>query len=1057
MCTDCSGDTSCTDAYGANHLCQSGTCVTGSCRNKDDCMTGQICNASAQCVGCGTDDAACVAYGNGFICVAGGCVMGTCHDSSTCPGGQICNASHVCAPCPDDASCGTGKICVNNACITGTCHTSNNCSNGQVCNLTTHACEMCTLDTQCTSGQLCLGGACTNGNCRDAMADCTAGQVCLNNSCATCASDGQCASNTTGYGPNHLCQNNVCVPGNCRVKGDCAGSGGICNTSNMLCGACGAGVAGDAQCATEYNGAYICNGGVCVAGNCHSTANCATGQICNLTTHACEGCAAGAAGDAQCADAANYGANHICQNSMCIMGACHVAADCNNSQQICSNFTCGTCSTNTDCTNAYGTNHVCSGGACLSGNCNSSSECGNNQLCVNHSCVACTTDAQCVADTTYGAMHICVGSGNNAQCVAGNCHNTSSDCVGTGQICGISMAHVCGSCGSSDAACKNDPVYGSGDICVAGTCVAGDCHDTSSQCDPGKICGVSTPHTCGNCGAGATGDTQCVNDTFYGTGNICYQGLCGVGNCHATSADCTGGDAGRICSASATNICGACTSDSSCTSDAFYTTNSICNTTTGPSQGKCVTRACSNSNQACAANTGDFCCGGSCTPGNCCVDADCGAIGTACVNHTCSTCNAVSGNVFYVDPVNGNDGTGTGSILAGATPAPGCAFKTITRAIAIIGVSPPVGTKIVLVGAGTTPRGLAAGDALPITIPTNTTLSSTGGPITVTLATTGAGADAGFRLNNNGSGISGGDSSAPLVLDGNNFTAGIAIRVQPGTATFTSSIANVTIKNTLGDGIRVNAGTLTIGAGVVQSASNQDGLRVQGGTVNITNPSGAQTLFTTNVSYGIEVTGNGTLNVTGTPGAPVPSNNGTVVTSFNSQAGLHVAQAVGGTGGTCVINGIVSWGNSNYDMFVQGGSKFKLRNSVLGVAPQGIRITNNGASNDLTQIDLGTAADFGKNWIQMPNGALGFHSGAGICIVMQANLGATLTLNAAGNHMVTALPTSNPGTQVDCSAAAGTVYQGTNCNAGNHFTIGNGTNMTGATPTVIAYTLNMCN
>jgi len=984
--------------------------------------------------------------------------MGTCHDNAGCSNGQVCNASHVCAACPDDASCGTGKICVDNACVTGTCHTTSNCSNGQVCN-TSHACVPCTLDTQCASGQLCLGGACTAGNCRVPMTDCTAGQVCLSNNCAACANDGQCTSTTTGYGADHLCKNNVCVVGNCRAAGDCAGSGTICNTSTMLCGACSAGAAGDTQCATEYNGAYICNGGVCVAGNCHSTANCSNGQICNLTTHACEACAAGAAGDAQCVDTANYGANHVCQNSMCIMGNCHVAADCNNPAQICSSNSCGMCSVTADCTAAYGANHVCVGGACQSGNCNSSADCaGSKQICNlgTHTCVACTAgatgDTQCTTD--YGPMTICLGTGSNAQCVAGNCHDTSQDCTGN-QICGITTPHVCGSCAGSDASCKADAFYTSGSICLSGGCVMGDCHDSSIECPSGQICGVSTAHTCGTCSAGATGDTQCVTDSRYGNGNICYQGLCGVGNCHATSADCTGGNAGLICSATAANVCGACTSDSSCTSDAFYGANFICNKTAGPNQGKCVTRACSNNNMACTANTGDFCCGGSCTPGNCCVDADCGAIGSACVNHTCSTCNAVSGNTFYVDPVNGNDATGTGSNMSGATVAPGCAFKTITRAIAIIGASPPAGTKIVLVGSGSTPRGLAAGDALPITVPTNTTLSTTGGPITVTLATTGANADAGFRLNNNGSAISG-DPAAPLVLDGNNFAAGIAIRVQPGTATFTSSISNVTIKNTNGDGIRVNAGTVTIGAGVVQSASNNDGLRVSGGTANVNNASGAQTSFQGNLQHGIETSGNGTVTITATLGSPVPSANGTVLLAYNTLAGLRVgpnAFGAGGTAGLNDINGVVSWGNTNRDMIVVAGSKVRLRNSVLGAGPEGVRIISNtggsDAANDISQVDFGTAISFGHNYIQRPNGQLGFHTSAGICVVLAGGHPAQ-NLFAAGNFMTT---TGNPGTQLDCSTGAGTVAVGANCNANARWSVGN---LTPAT-TTITNVLNMCN
>ncbi len=87
-------------------------------------------------------------------------------------------------------------------------------------------------------------------------------------------------------------------------------------------------------------------------------------------------------------------------------------------------------------------------------------------------------------------MHICL----DGQCVAGNCHDTSADCMG-GQICGISAAHVCGSCGTGtagDNACKADTVtYGTADICLTGGCTQGDCHDTSTDCTAGKICGVS--------------------------------------------------------------------------------------------------------------------------------------------------------------------------------------------------------------------------------------------------------------------------------------------------------------------------------------------------------------------------------------------------------------------------------------------------------------------------------------------------------------------------------------------------------------------------------------
>ncbi len=284
-------------------------------------------------------------------------------------------------------------------------------------------------------------------------------------------------------------------------------------------------------------------------------------------------------------------------------------------------------------------------------------------------------------------MHICLGTGNAAQCVAGNCHDTSADCTG-GQICGIGTAHVCGSCAGSDTACKNDAVYTSGSICLSGGCVTGDCHDTSIECTAGKICGVSTAHTCGNCSAGAAGDTQCATDARYGSGNICFQGLCGVGNCHATSADCTGGERRPDLRRHLYEHLRHLHADSACTSDTFYGANSICNTTAGVNQGKCVTRACSNNNRPAWPTPATSAAAEAARPATAASTATAAPSAPPASTTPARPATPVSGNTFYVDPMNGNDSTGTGSNMSGATPAPGCAFKTITRAIAIIGASP---------------------------------------------------------------------------------------------------------------------------------------------------------------------------------------------------------------------------------------------------------------------------------------------------------------------------------------------------------------------------------
>ena len=1052
FCTNCTTSTQCVAALGANHVCQNGTCIAGNCLGNSDCQNGQFCGAGSQCTGCGISDATCVsAFGAGYICVSGGCVTGTCHDNSGCASGQICTASHVCAPCTTDGQCGTGRVCVGTGatatCVTGNCHVSNDCSNGQVC--LNNTCANCTGDGQCAAGQLCLSGGCVTGNCRLAT-DCSGGRICTANNCTACATDGQCIS---GYGANQLCNGaGACVPGNCRAAGDCTATSQVCNTSTMFCAGCAA----DSQCASEYAGARICISNVCVVGNCHDTTNCPVGQLCGVASHACEGCAS----DTQCADAANYGPNHICQNNACISGNCHAAADCNNSAQICSNFTCGTCSTDAQCTGAYGANHVCAGGACVSGNCTTSAQCGNNQLCVSNSCVACTSDAACVADTTYGAMHICLGTGSNAQCVPGNCHDTSTECM-NGQLCGITTPHTCGGCGSSDTACKSDAAYGSSTICLSNACVTGDCHNTSTDCAAGQIC-VTANHTCSACGT----DTQCTSDARYGTGNICYQGNCQVGNCHAASGDCSGANAGRLCGVTTPLVCGACGSDSQCTSDPFYGTSTICNTTAGANQGRCISAACGTNSTVCAGNTADFCCGNTCVPGNCCNNTDCAnnpmfGAGYACTGNSCSRCDAISGNTYYVDPVNGNDVAATGSGLSAGAAVAACSFRTVTRAMQVIGSFAGANTKVIIVGAGTTPRGLAAADLLPITVQPNVTVTTTGGPITIILPAApnqgNPNVNSGFILSNSGSGVTG-DAAAPLIIDGNSNTSGYAISVTGGT----SAVSNLTVRNTRAHGINVTGGTLNIGSGLAVTnagiaGQTRNGINISGGVVNINVPSGqATTSFNANTQHGIEVSALGSVNVTGAAVMP-PTGNGTVIVSANlGNAGLHIHQTVAATLPPLnTINGLLAWGNNVDGARIAGGSAVRIRNSVFGanvrygiVIIQGTGGTT-AQERNLAGINLGTGGgtpDYGRNYLQTPTTVLGRNQTTGLCVTIGGAATAPGTLAAAGNFMVFG---GGSGTQVDCSTTVQTVTKGPTCQ--------NGASLGIATGTTAAVTLSQCN
>ena len=1105
-CASCSGNSSCVTAYGTGYVCQgsTGKCVQGACATNAECAgTGQICNASNQCVSCGTSDTACTAaYASGYICVGGDCVQGTCHNGGECMSSQqICSAtSHTCVDCTDDNSCQTSYnaadyLCITgspNKCVQGTCRVNNDCSNGQIC--INNTCIHCTDNASCGSGKVCLTSGCTPGNCI-AASDCTtAGDVCTANNCSPCASDGECLATGTGYGANYLCVGTpgTCVPGNCRAKGDCTSTNQICNTTSMFCQACGA----DGDCTSEYGANHICVSGVCTAGNCKTTTGgadpCSGGQICGVTTpFLCGACST----DVQCQDAAAYGPGYYCQSGVCTAGQCRKSSDCSGASalELCNaSLACNPCTTNAQCVGdpSYGANHVCVAGQCISGSCATSADCtGTNQLCdgMTHTCKACTDDTSCMNDTTYGAAHICLkdSNGQNGQCLAGDCHNVSSDCTTAGQVCN-STSHTCVGCAGSDATCTGDARYGTGTICVSNLCVTGDCHDTSADCTAGKICGVSTTHTCGTCST----DTQCTSDTVYGSADICFQGACKTGNCHTSSTDCSGANAGLICGAVTPNVCGSCTTDSQCKADPAYGASTICDTATGPNSGKCVTAACSPNSTTCSANTADFCCGALCVTGNCCSNTDCvnnpsfGA-GYACTGNVCTHCDAISGNTYYVDPLNGNDAGATGSNLAGGTPTPSCAFKTITRAMQVIGAFAAPNTKVIIVGTGAT-TGLAASEALPITVQPNVIISTQGGAIKITLpnATNQAnpGNNSGFVFSNSGSGIQG-NPAAPLTLDGNGNLSGRAIAVQPGAGN-SVSLSNLTIQNTRDHAIVVTNGVLNIGAGVVvknaglvNGALNiqRDGLLVNGtiaggvvtaaGVANINVPSGQTTTqFTSNTLNGIEVTTGGSVTITGSATTP-PNGNGTVLTNLNgaagvnNTAGIRINQTPGTTGlATNTITGLVSWGNTVNGADIYGGSHVSVRSSVFGANTQfGVDVRNGAgaAGLDVTNIDLGTAANFGANWMQTPTTVLGRNGTAGLCVAM----GNTVTggpLKAAGEELISgAIGTA--GTQVNCAAAAG----GTVTKAANFGT--NGNSCTGGAAigktagSVVTFTLTNCN
>jgi hypothetical protein len=567
------------------------------------------------------------------------------------------------------------------------------------------------------------------------------------------------------------------------------------------------------------------------------------------------------------------------------------------------------------------------------------------------------------------------------------------------------------------AACSNGGANG---VCAGGACVA--CDNGSTSAGP---------------------DTSCT--AAYGGGStpyVCSSGTCIPGNCNS-NADCSG--ATSTCGFTTPNVCGGCTEDSQCTA------GDICNL----GLGTCVaaTTGCSSitaTDVQCSVNAGDECCAGSCVPGNCCVagpptfcgaSTSCKAETTGALGGVCTTCVAVTGTnpVYFVDPVNGSDTTGTGNNSA----SNGCAFQTITRALQVIGTAAN-GTTINVVnkaGSGTvTVQGVASGAAgtgqerFPIVLPSNVTLASSGGAILVKVpAAPTHGSTEGIVLAGSPSAIAGG-ASATLTIDGQSMKATYGVVVASPNATLSA----LSVQNFAADGIMVNdskgnASALTISSGVLSTGNGSEGLAVLGtSTAAIAGSTAAPTTFSNNGAHGIFVRGSAGITITGSLGASPPATS-TVIASGNAQAGIWIAQ----TNGTSVKNtltGVVCTTSSQGNgLRILPGSNVTVRDGwFLGNSASGIDIEDaaGGTDNAIGNIDLGTTASPGGNVVQAPSGGA-VNGNAGICLAVGAN--ANVQLTAKGNVFG-----GTGATAVNCASTSATLRRAsdTSLKCANHADVG---------------------
>ena len=578
--------------------------------------------------------------------------------------------------------------------------------------------------------------------------------------------------------------------------------------------------------------------------------------------------------------------------------------------------------------------------------------------------------------TAYGSSGnpswVCDTAGS---CVPGNC-NTDADCTGAnaGEICGLATPNFCGKC-TTDSQCQSDPTYGPSTICdtTTGACVPATCTSAGATCNnPADFC----------CGAG--GAIDCA-----GTGCSCVPGNC------CQNSDCSANPSGGICGAGGPNVCGKCTLDSQCPA------GDVCNTGTGQCQTN--TADCSGTPGAtggqpgtCTVNAADMCCNAqpciagtgaeACCPGSAgntyCAGLPGGTNNSVCNpnGYVCTTCPAVSGTTYIVNPTNGSDAQGTGN--PGTPPVESCAFKTITRALQVIGTA-SAATTIEVVG-GTTGPSAASGEVFPISIPANVTITTqpSSGPVTVTVPA----GTSGFTMNAPSSAIQGNTgSSLTITSTANGATNGIVVGGTAG-STGTTSIADLTITGMGSSGILVNAGACQIGAGVLANdngttTSPGHGLEITAGEAFVVPNSTTATTFNGNTAHGILVEGSGNVTIVGSV-TSASTGVGTVETNGNVLAGVWIENTVTVGHHSSSITGLVSFGNTGGNgLHVFAGSSVTVRSSAfLGNKGNGVLVsqgTGATATGSVDGIDLGDATTNGLNTFQAPLGSAN-NTGVGI-------------------------------------------------------------------------------
>jgi hypothetical protein len=385
----------------------------------------------------------------------------------------------------------------------------------------------------------------------------------------------------------------------------------------------------------------------------------------------------------------------------------------------------------------------------------------------------------------------------------------------------------------------------------------------------------------------------------------------------------------------------------------------------------------------------------------------------------CDAVPVADGLTLHVNPVEGDDFQGTGSATAAGATQPACAYRTLTRALALATAAAKPSMHVVVDVTGF----LGSGEALPLALPAGTSLEAAAGATPRLTVSSGTG----LLLARPGASVSG------LVLDG---AGSGSVGVLASAASL--SLTGVELTGFTTVGLRAEKTAAVVVAGSSRLHHNALGLlAVDAALVTLDATLATLTApleVSDNAGNGLEVSGAAHLVASGYRSDLDPAQ-GTLLLSGNARHGVHLQQALvaEGTAGPAAssLTGVVARGNGASGLHLMGGSAVAVRGSYLSDnRAHGVHVQTDPAfvsggagantGNLISRLDLGAAGDPGANLLQDPGHP---NTRKGVCLALTSGGSTGGMLKVAGNRF------ASGASLVDCAQLAASLPATRDCEA----------------------------